>query len=77
MTDPNQTDDRAGSPESLKTALRLLVLALPIAGALSGCGMGGMASAVRTTGESFDRAECMARDIKGEQNCEAPAPDRR
>ncbi|WEX10448.1 hypothetical protein [Chelativorans sp. AA-79] len=43
----------------------------------SGCGMGGMASAVRTTGESFDRAECMARDAKGESLCETPAPDQR
>ncbi|WP_309083710.1 hypothetical protein [Chelativorans sp.] len=35
---------------------------------LAGCGA---ASAVRTTGEGFDRAECLAREFKGEPPCEA------
>jgi len=58
-------------------ALRSMVLFPMMAILLSGCGMGGMASAVRTTGESFDRAECMARDLKGEADCKAPSADRR
>ncbi len=62
---------------SRNMTFRSLVLFPAIAGFLSGCGMGGMASAVRTTGESFDRAECMARDAKGEPACQTPPGDQR
>ena len=36
---------------------------------LSGCQIFGMAGTVRITGESFDEAECIARDFKGKDPC--------
>jgi len=39
---------------------------------LSGCQIFGMAGAVRITGESFNQAECLARDFKGDEPCPNP-----
>ncbi|WP_274627602.1 hypothetical protein [Arvimicrobium flavum] len=52
---------------------RLTLLAVPVLClAASGCGA---ARAVATTGETFDRFGCLARDFKDEPPCE-PAPAR-
>lgn len=51
-------------------------LIVPLAAMLSGCQIFGMAGAARITGETFDKAECLARDFKGEEPCPEPAPQR-
>jgi hypothetical protein len=40
---------------------------------LAGCHTSGMAGAARTAGSTFDRAECLARDFRGEEPCPEPA----
>lgn len=37
---------------------------------LAGCGGGGMARAVTTAGQGFDRGECLSRQFKGEEPCD-------
>lgn len=44
-------------------------LIIAAVGLLSGCQVFGMARAVRITGETFDEAECLAREFKGEAPC--------
>lgn len=56
--------DRAhewGMPQNMKTAIALLACLV-----VSSCGM---AKAVHTGGQTFDKYGCLARDFKGEQPC--------
>lgn len=50
------------------------ILIAALAAVLSGCQMFGMARAVRITGETFDEAECLARDFKGDEPCPEQKP---
>ncbi|MCT8991250.1 hypothetical protein NYR54_13265 [Chelativorans sp. SCAU2101] len=45
------------------------LLIIATATLLTGCQVFGMAGAVRITGETFDEAECLAREFKGEAPC--------
>lgn len=50
------------------------ILIASLAAALCGCQVFGMAGAVRITGQTFDEAECLARDFKGEEPCPQREP---
>ena len=53
--------------------LRAILIAV-LAAMLYGCQVFGMARAVRITGETFDEAECLARDFRGDELCPENAP---
>lgn len=56
----------------LDDLLRIRNIAVPLAAALllSACGAGGMARAVTTAGEGFDRGECLSEQFRTGRPCD-------